>query len=145
MANLGAGAFAQVEWAVLRQDYGEDMNVAVKRLRHDLISSDQDLSDFVKEGALLKRLNHPCVLLRNCLQALWSGLVRWCRPHVSCSRLRGCCAASGHPSGACCGVVHAAGWCIDAMPRAAARRIAEPVGSRCCRLTFSLCWRPGTS
>jgi serine/threonine protein kinase len=59
VANLGAGAFAEVEWAVLRQPNGEDMNVAVKRLRPDLISSDQDLSDFVREGALLKRLNHP--------------------------------------------------------------------------------------
>lgn len=60
VANLGSGAFAHVEWAVLRQANGEDMNVAVKRLREDLISSDQDLSDFVREGALLKRLNHPC-------------------------------------------------------------------------------------
>lgn len=59
VANLGAGAFAMVEWAVLRQPDGSDMNVAVKRLRPDLISSDQDLSDFVREGALLKRLNHP--------------------------------------------------------------------------------------
>lgn len=59
MANLGAGAFAHVEWAVLRRESGEDMNVAVKRLRHDFISSDQDLSDFVREGALLKRLSHP--------------------------------------------------------------------------------------
>lgn len=59
MANLGSGAFAQVEWAVLRQPNGEDMNVAVKRLRPDLINSDQDFSDFVREGALLKRLNRP--------------------------------------------------------------------------------------
>lgn len=44
---------------MLRQPDGSDMNVAVKRLRPDLISSDQDLSDFVREGALLKRLNHP--------------------------------------------------------------------------------------
>lgn len=63
MANLGSGAFAHVEWAVLRRDSGADMNVAVKRLRHNLISSDQDLSDFVREGALLKGLAHPCALL----------------------------------------------------------------------------------
>ena len=30
-----------MEWAVLRRETGEDMNVAVKRLRRDLISSDQ--------------------------------------------------------------------------------------------------------
>ena len=60
VANLGAGAFAHVEWAVLHRPNGEDMNVAVKRLRRDLISNDQDFADFVREGALLKRLRNPC-------------------------------------------------------------------------------------
>ncbi len=37
--------------------------VAVKRLRTALIEGDQELLDFVREGALLKRLRHPCATL----------------------------------------------------------------------------------
>ena len=43
--------------------------VAVKRLRSILIESDQDLADFVREGALLRRLNHKCAAISPLLSA----------------------------------------------------------------------------
>ncbi len=61
MADLGEGTFAFVEQAELRLPGGRPPRaVAVKRLRTALIEGDQELLDFVREGALLKRLRHPC-------------------------------------------------------------------------------------
>ena len=60
MADLGEGTFAWVEQAELRQPGRPPRAVAVKRLRTALIEGDQELLDFVREGALLKRLRHPC-------------------------------------------------------------------------------------
>ena len=60
VADLGSGAFAHVEWAVWRQPSGAERNVAVKRLKPHLITSDSELTDFVNEGQCLRQLRHPC-------------------------------------------------------------------------------------
>ena len=63
VGDLGEGTFAWVEQAELQQPGRPPRVVAVKRLRTALIEGDQELLDFVREGALLKRLRHPCVPL----------------------------------------------------------------------------------
>ncbi len=60
MADLGEGTFAWVEQAELQQRGRPPRVVAVKRLRTALIEGDQELLDFIREGALLNRLRHPC-------------------------------------------------------------------------------------
>ncbi len=58
--DLGEGAFAKVVHCKLKREHGEpDMDVAVKLLKPALFNSDLDVSDFVKEGIVLKRMRHP--------------------------------------------------------------------------------------
>ena len=59
MRTLGEGAFAKVVHCRLKRDGHSDLDVAVKLLKPALFSSDLDVSDFVKEGIILKRLRHP--------------------------------------------------------------------------------------
>lgn len=59
--DLGEGAFAKVVHCKLKREHGEpDMDVAVKLLKPALFNSDLDVSDFVKEGIVLKRMRHLC-------------------------------------------------------------------------------------
>jgi serine/threonine protein kinase len=57
--TLGEGAFAKVVHCRLKREGQADLDVAVKLLKPALFSSDLDVSDFVKEGIILKRLRHP--------------------------------------------------------------------------------------
>jgi serine/threonine protein kinase len=56
--TLGEGAFAKVVHCKLKRDGQAELDVAVKLLKPALFSSDLDVSDFVKEGIILKRLRH---------------------------------------------------------------------------------------
>ena len=59
MRDLGEGAFAKVvECVVARGDAEEPC--AVKLLKPTLFDSTQDVTDFIKEGVVLRKIKHPC-------------------------------------------------------------------------------------
>ena len=59
MRDLGEGAFAKVVECVVERD-GAQQPCAVKLLKPALFDSNQDVTDFIKEGVVLRKIKHPC-------------------------------------------------------------------------------------
>ena len=57
--DLGEGAFAKVVECQVARD-GKDEPCAVKLLKPALFDSTQDVTDFIKEGVVLRKIKHPC-------------------------------------------------------------------------------------
>ena len=63
MRDLGEGAFAKVvECLVTVKGDSEKPPepCAVKLLKPALFDSNQDVTDFIKEGVVLRKIKHPC-------------------------------------------------------------------------------------
>ncbi len=59
MRDLGEGAFAKVVECQVTRD-GRPEPCAVKLLKPALFDSTQDVTDFIKEGVVLRKIKHPC-------------------------------------------------------------------------------------